>query len=119
VAFPFYYKPHTLNIELITYSLGRDEDVDNVLKCFEGFCSVINLPHANNVFNLINICHSKLERIITSIIGRVKVMLRVNITDSSTTEACLVTDLRFRKTRIKQSNNIKGFSRNQLLLGGM
>ena len=119
MAFSFFQKPRISNIELITYRLGRDEGVDNVLKCFDGFCSVINLPHANNVFNIINICHSKLERIITSIIGRVKVMLRVNITDSSTTEACLVTDLNFRKTRIKQSNNIKGFHRNQLLLGGM
>ena len=108
MAFSFYHKPHTSNIELVTYSLGRYEGVDNVLKCFDGFCNVINLPHANNVFNSINICHSKLERIITSIIGSVKVMLRVNIADSSTTEACLVTDLSFRKTRIKQSKN-KGF----------
>ena len=46
-------------------------------------------------------------------------MLRVKITDNTTTEACLVTDLRFRKIRVKQSNNIKGFGRNQLLLGGM
>jgi hypothetical protein len=46
-------------------------------------------------------------------------MLRVDITDISTTEACLVTDLSFRKTRVKQYKNIKGFSRNQLLLGGM
>ena len=119
MAFPFYHKPHASKIELITYSLGRDEVVDNVLKCFDGFCSVINLPHTNNVFNIINICHSKLKRIITSIMGRVKVMLRVNITDSSITKACLITDLSFRKTRIKQSNNIKGFSKNQLLLGGM
>ena len=119
MAFSFYHKPHVSNIELIAYSLGRGEGVDNVLKCFYGFCSVIHLPYANNVFNVINICHSKLERIITSIIGRVKVMLRVNITDSSTTEACLVIDLGFRKTKIKQSNNIKGFHRNQLLLGGM
>ena len=119
MAFSIYHKPSASNIELITYSLGRDEGVDNVLKCFDGFCSVINLSYANNVFNVINICHSKLERIITSLIGRVKVILRVNINDSSTTEACLVTDLSFRKTRIKQSNNIKGFSRNWLLLGEM
>ena len=46
-------------------------------------------------------------------------MLRVNITASTTTEAYLVIDLRFRKIRVKQSNNIKGFGRNQLLLGGM
>jgi hypothetical protein len=45
--------------------------------------------------------------------------LRVNIADNNTTEACLVTDLNFRKTRVKQSNNINGFNRNQLLLGGM
>ena len=83
------------------------------------FHSHLELSHANNVFNVINTCHSKLERIITSIIGRVEVMLRVNITDSSTTEACLVTGSSFRKTRIKQSNNIKGFSRNWPLLGGM
>ena len=79
----------------------------------------LELSHTNNVFNVINICHSKLERITTSIIGRVEVMLRVNITDRSTTEAHLVTDPSFRKTRIKQSNNIKGFSRNWLLLGEM
>ena len=119
MAFSFFHKPHASNIDLITNSLGRDEGVDNVLKCFDGFCSVINLPHANNIFELINICNSKLERIITSIIVRVKVMLRVNIADSSTTESCLVTDLSFRKTRIKQSNNIKGVSRNQLLPDGM
>ena len=111
--------PHASSIELITYSLGRDEGVDNVLKCFDGFCSVINLPHANNVFNIINICHNKHERIITKSLGKVGMMPRVNITDSSTTEACLVTNLSFRKTRIKQSNNIKGFSRNWLLLGEM
>ena len=116
MAFSIYHKPHASNTDLIRNSLGRDEGVDNVLKCFDGFCSIINLPHANNVFTLINICHSKLERIITNIIGKVKVMLRVNIADSSTTEACLVTDLSFRKTRI---NNIKGFSRNWLLLGEM
>jgi len=119
VAFSFYHKPHPSNLELITYFLGRYEGVDNILKCFCGFCSVIDLPHANNVFNIINICHSKLGRTITRSLGKVKMMLRVNITDSSTTEACLVTDLRFRKTRVKQSNNIKGCSRNQLLLGGM
>ena len=119
MAFSFYHKPHASNIELITYSLGAGEGAVNVLKCFDGFCSVINLPHANNVFNVINTCHNILERIITSTIGRVKVMLRVNITDSSTTEVCLVTDLSFRKTRIKQSNNIKDFNRNWLLLGGM
>ena len=119
MAFSFYHKPHPYNLDLITYCLGRYEDVDNVLECFYGFFSVINLPHANNVFNIINICHGKLERTITRSLGRVIMMLRVNITDSSTTEACLVTDLSFRKTRVKQSNNIKGCSRNQLLLGGM
>ena len=105
MAFSFYHNPHASNIELKTYSLGRDEGVDNVLKCCDGFCSVIDLPHANNVFN---ICHNKLERIITRSLGKVGMMLRVNITDSSTTKACLVTDLSFRKTRIKQSKN-KGF----------
>ena len=119
MAFSFYHKPHPSNLELITYCLGRYEDVDNILKCFCGFCSVINLPHANNVFNIINICHNKLGRTITRSLGKVKMMLRVNITDSSTTEACLVTDLSFKNTRVKQSNNIKGCSRNQLLLGGM
>ena len=119
MAFSFHHKPHTSNLELITYCLERDESVDNVLKCFNGLYNVINLPHTNNVFNIINICHSKLGRIITRSIGRVTMMLRVDITDNSTTEACLVTDLSFRKTRVKQNNNIKGFSRNQLLLGGM
>ena len=119
MAFSFYHKPHPSNLELITYFLGRYEGVDNILKCFCGFCSVIDLPHANNVFNIINICHSKLGRTITRSLGKIKMMLRVNITDSSTTETCLVTDLSVRKTRVKQSNNIKGFSRNQPLLGGM
>jgi hypothetical protein len=119
VALSFYHKPHASNLELITYCLGRYEGVDNVLKCFYGFCSVINLPHANNVFNIINICHNKLGRVITKSLERVTMKLRVNITDSSTAEACLVTHLSFRKTGVKQSNNIKGFSRNQLLLDGM
>ena len=79
----------------------------------------LRLLHTNSVFNIVNICYSKHERIITRILGKVGMMLRVNVTDSSTTEACLVTDLSFRKTRIKQSNNIKGFNRTQLLLGGM
>jgi hypothetical protein len=115
VAFSFYHKPHTSNLKLIPYCLGRYEGVDNVLKCSDGFCSVINPPHANNVFNIINICSRKLGRIITRSIGRITMMLRVNISDSSTTEACLVTDLSFRKTGVKQSNSIKGFSRNWLL----
>ena len=51
MAFSFYHKPHIFNIELITYKLGRGEAVDNVLECVDGFCGVINLPHANNVFN--------------------------------------------------------------------
>ena len=67
----------------------------------------------------VNICYGKHERIITRSLGKVRMMLRVIINDSSTTETCLVTDLSFRKTRVKQSNNIKGFSRNQPLLGGM
>ena len=67
----------------------------------------------------VNICYNKHERIITRSLGKIGMMLRVNITDSSSTESCLVTDLSIRKTTIKQSNNIKGFSRNQLLLGGM
>jgi hypothetical protein len=107
------------NLELITYCSGRYEGVYNVLKCFDDFCSVINIPHANNVFNIINICHSKLGRVITRSLGKVGMKLKVNMTDSSTTEACLVTDLSFRKTRVKQSNKLKGFGRNQLLLGGM
>jgi hypothetical protein len=72
VAFSFYHKPHASNLELITYCLGRYEGVDNVLKRFDGFCSVINLPHTNNVFNIINICHSKLGRVITRSLERVK-----------------------------------------------
>ena len=71
------------------------------------------------MFNLIYICHSKLERIITRSLGKIGMMLRVNITNSSTIEACMVTDSSFRKTRIKQSNNMMCFSRNQLLLGRM
>ena len=55
MAFSFYQKPHVSNIELITYRLERDEGVDNVLKCFDGFCSVINLPHANNVFAVVSL----------------------------------------------------------------
>ena len=79
----------------------------------------LELLQTNDMFNIVNICYSKHGRIITRSLGKVGMMLRVNITDSSTTEACLVTDLNFRKTRIKQSNNIKGFSRNWLLLGEM
>ena len=101
MAFSFYHKPHASNLELITYCLGRYKGVNNVLKCFDGVCSVINLPHANNVFNIINICHSKLGRVITRSLERVAMKLRVNIPDSSTTKACLVTDLSFRKTRVK------------------
>jgi hypothetical protein len=107
MTFSFYHKPHASNFELITYCLRRYEGVDNVLKCFDGFCSVINLFHTNNVFNIINICYRKLRRIITRSIGRVKMMLRVSITDSSTTEACLVIYLSCKKTRVKQSNNIR------------
>jgi hypothetical protein len=65
----------------------------------------------------VNICYGQHGRIITRSLGKIGMKLRVNTTDSSTIEACLVTDLSFRKTRVKQSNNIKGFSRNQLLLG--
>ena len=55
----------------------------------------------------------------TSNLAKIGVMLRENTTNSSTIEACLVADPSFRKTGIKQSNNIMCFSRNQLLLGGM
>ena len=65
------------------------------------------------------ICHSKLERIITRSLGKIGIILKVNITNSSTVEACIVTDSSFRKTRIKQNNNIMCSSRNQLLLGRM
>jgi hypothetical protein len=61
----------------------------------------LELSHTNDMFNIVNICYSKHERIITRSLGKLGIMLRMNITDSSTTEACLVTDLRFRKTRIK------------------
>jgi hypothetical protein len=67
----------------------------------------------------INILYGKQGRIITRSLEKVTMMLKVNITNSSTTKACLVTDSSSRKTRVKQCNNIKGFSRNQLLLGGM
>jgi len=79
VAFFFYHKPHPSNLELITYCLERYEGVDNVLECFYGFCSVVNLSHANNVFNIINICHNKLGRTITRSLGKVTIMLRVNV----------------------------------------
>ena len=119
IGFSFYHKPHASNCGQITYCFGREDGAGNVLKCFYGFCSVVNLFYANNVFNIINICHGKHGRIITRTLGKVRMLLRVNIADSTTTKACLVTDLRFRKIRIKQCNNIKGFGRNQLLLGGM
>ena len=92
MVFSFDHKPHASNLELITYCLGRDEGVYDVLKCFDGFCHVINLPHGNNVFNIINICHSKLRRMITRSLGKVRIMLRVNITHISTTEAILAAD---------------------------
>ena len=119
IGFSFYHKPHASNCGQITYCFGREDGAGNVLKCFYGFCSVVNLFYANNVFNIINICHGKHGRIITRTLGKVRMLLRVNIADSTTTKACLVTDLRFRKIRTKQCNNIKGFGRNQLLLGGM
>ena len=46
-------------------------------------------------------------------------MLRANATDSSTTEACLIMDLSSRKTRVKQSNDIKGLGSSQFLHGGL
>ena len=117
VGFSFYHKPHASNLELITYLLRWYEFAGNVLKCFDGFCSVISLSYANNEFNLMYICHIKLERIITRCLGKVGIMLRVNTTNSSTIEACLITDWSFRKTWIKQCNNIMCFSKNLLLLG--
>ena len=119
VGFYFYHKPHASNHELITYCFGREEGVGNVPKCFDGFCSVVNLFYANNLFNIINICYRKHGRIITRSLGKVRIMLRVNIAGSTTAEACLVTYLKFRNIRVKQCNNIKGFGRNWLLLGGM
>ena len=70
----------------------------------------LELSHTNDMFNIVNNCYSKHERIITRSLGKVGMMLRVNIADSITTEVCLVTDLSFRKTRIKQNNNIKGLA---------
>src|SRR6202034_2956011 len=105
MVFSFDHKHHASDLELITYWWRRDEGICNVLKCFDGFYSVINLPHANNVFYIINMCHSKLRGIITRSLGRVRLILRVNITDSSTVKTCLVTGLSFKKTRVKQSND--------------
>ena len=46
---------------------------------------------------------------------KVKMMLRVNATNSNTTKACCIMYLSSRKTRVKQSNDIKGLGSSQFL----
>jgi hypothetical protein len=69
--------------------------------------------------NIFNNCHNGLGGTIIRSLGQVGKILRVNIIDSDTTEVYLATYLIFRKIRIKQSNNIMGFNRNQPLHGGL
>ena len=92
--------------------MGLDKHLRLMVGRWRPFHGHLELSHTNDLFNIVNICYSKHERIITRSLGKVGMILRVNITDSSITEACLVTNLSVRKTRIKQSNNIKSFSRN-------
>ena len=81
--------------------------------------SIINLPHVNNASNMVNICYSKLGWMITRRFEKVKMMLRVNATNSYTTEACCIMYLSSRNTRVKQSNDVKGLESSQLLHGGL
>ena len=94
--------------------------------CWEGvryitkidFCSlksIINLPNSNNASNIVNISQSKLGLMITRRPEKVKMMLRVNATNSNTTKACCIMYLSSRKTRVKQSNDIKGLGSSQFL----
>jgi hypothetical protein len=77
------------------------------------------LPYMNNVPGIVNTDHSKLCRITTRSLGKVGAMLRENTTNSSTAKACLVTYLSSRQTRVKQSNDMKGLRRSQLLHDGL
>ena len=58
----------------------------------------------NNVSSIFNISCSKLRWMTTRSFGKVGMMLRVNMANSSTAEASLNTDLNSRKTRVKKSN---------------
>ena len=101
--------------ELMMHYLRRDESVGNVLKCPSSLRSIINLPNSNYVSNIVNISHSKLGLMITRRPEKVKMMLRVNATNSNTTKACCIMYLSSRKTRVKQSNDIKGLGSSQFL----
>ena len=87
--------------ELMMHFLSRDWSVCNVLKFHSGLKNIINLPHVNNASNIVNICYSKLGWMITRILEKVKMMLRVNATNSHTTKACCIMYLSSRKTRVK------------------
>ena len=76
--------------ELMMHYLRRDESVGNVLKCPSSLRSIINLPNSNYVSNIVNISQSKLGLMITRRPEKVKMMLRVNATNSNTTKACCI-----------------------------
>ena len=80
--------------------------------------SIINLPHVNNASNIVNICYSKLGWMITRRFEKVKMILRVNETNSYTTKACGIMYLCSRNTRVKQSNDVKGLGSRHSLHGG-
>ena len=81
--------------------------------------SIINLPYVKNASNIVNICYSQLGWMITRRFEKVKMMLRVNSTDTYTTKACSIMYLSSRNTRVKQSNDVKGLDSSQLLHGGL
>ena len=104
--------------QLMMHCLRRDRSVGNVLKC-PSLKSIINLPYVNNASNIVNICYSKLGWMITRRFEKVKMILRVNATNSYITEACCIMYLGSRNTRVKQSNDVKGMGSRQLLHGGL
>ena len=81
--------------------------------------SIFNLPHVNNASNIVNIWYSQLGWMITRRFEKVKMMLRVNATNSYTTKACCIMYLSSRNTRVKQSNDVMGLGSSQLLHGGL
>ena len=105
--------------ELMMHCLSRDWSVGNVLKFHSSLKSIINLPHVNNVSNMVNICYSKLGWMITRRFEKVKMILRVNKTNSYTAKACCVMYLGSRNTRVKQSNDVKGLGSRQLFHSGL
>ena len=105
--------------ELMMHCLKRDRSVGNVLKCPSSLKSIINLPYVKNASNIVNICYSQLGWMITRRFEKVKMMLRVNSTNTYTTKACSIMYLSSINTRVKQSNDVKGLGSSQSLHGGL